>query len=337
MSITPEIHYDASQDELKGFANNDPKNFADHVLVFMIKGIKANYKQPVAYYFTNGLKKDELKHIIYDVIKNIQATGLHVLCTVCDQATVNGKCKKEFPSPFALARSYKNVKNSKISKRKKICERDKTLEGIQNVWKILYQKYSFDTLLTRNLNQDPIEIFFGNIRSYGVRNVAPNTITFEGAYKSLLLNNYNAPHSIRSNCEEDKNKCLQTIDFFLTEKPSSDIPEDKNDNFTFNLETLHSKTKEDKGQSNYVCGWVVAKCFKKITKLCKICRSNLNEKCEVEGNALIRAKEFNKNKKWLCYPNKNVIEVFQEIQRITCSFLKKDVPKYIRVPYIKQI
>lgn len=105
-------------------------------------------------------------------------------------------------------------------------------------------------------------------------------------------------------------------------------PKTKTTTSHLTLETLHSTTEEDKGQSNYVCGWVVAKCFRKITKLCKICKSNLNEKCEVEENALIRAKEFNKRNKWLCYPNKNVIEVFKEIQSITCSFQKKDVPKY---------
>ncbi|CAF4948601.1 unnamed protein product [Pieris macdunnoughi] len=30
-----------------------------------------------------------------------------------------------------------------------------------------HKKYGLDALLTRNLNQDPVENFFGNIRSYG--------------------------------------------------------------------------------------------------------------------------------------------------------------------------
>lgn len=55
----------------------------------MVKGIKANYKQPVAYYFTNSLNKNFLKQVLLDVIKHVQATGLKILATVCDQSIVN--------------------------------------------------------------------------------------------------------------------------------------------------------------------------------------------------------------------------------------------------------
>ncbi|KOB74427.1 Uncharacterized protein OBRU01_03943 [Operophtera brumata] len=52
----------------------------------MVKGIRRPYKQPVAYYFTNSLKKFELKTILK--IKNAQEAGLIVL-VVCDQIMVN--------------------------------------------------------------------------------------------------------------------------------------------------------------------------------------------------------------------------------------------------------
>lgn len=71
---------------------------------------------------------------------------------------------------------------------------------MEAIWHIVSQRYGFDCLLTRNLNQDPIENFFGNVRSYGARNTSPNTKAFEGAYKALLLNNYNSPHSGKANC-----------------------------------------------------------------------------------------------------------------------------------------
>ncbi|CAG4951436.1 unnamed protein product [Parnassius apollo] len=89
MSITPEINYDSSKDELKGFASHGKNLIANHALVFMIKGIRSQYKQPVAYYFTNSLNKFELKTIIKEVIKNVKKSGLIVLATVCDQSTVN--------------------------------------------------------------------------------------------------------------------------------------------------------------------------------------------------------------------------------------------------------
>ncbi|KAG7297635.1 hypothetical protein JYU34_018347 [Plutella xylostella] len=73
-------------------------------------------------------------------------------------------------------------------------------------------------MLTRNLNQDPLENMFGNIRSYGARNVAPNSVAFERAHKALMLNNYSTPHSRGANCDEDVNECLQTLEFFIKEK-----------------------------------------------------------------------------------------------------------------------
>ncbi|CAK1579730.1 unnamed protein product [Parnassius mnemosyne] len=88
MSITPQIQYDSSKDELKGFASHGKNQIANHALVFMIKGIRRQYKQPVAYYFTNSLNKFELKTIIKEVV-NVQKSELVVLATVCDQSTVN--------------------------------------------------------------------------------------------------------------------------------------------------------------------------------------------------------------------------------------------------------
>ncbi|CAH2088873.1 unnamed protein product [Euphydryas editha] len=55
----------------------------------MIKGIRANYIQPVAYYFTSNMNETDSKIIKTDIIKLIQDTGLKILCTVCDQSTVN--------------------------------------------------------------------------------------------------------------------------------------------------------------------------------------------------------------------------------------------------------
>lgn len=89
MSIMPQIHYESSKDVLKGFASNGTNQIANHALVFMVKGIRRPYKQPVAYYFTNSMKKFELKTILKEVIKNVQQTGLIVLATVCDQSMVN--------------------------------------------------------------------------------------------------------------------------------------------------------------------------------------------------------------------------------------------------------
>lgn len=92
MSVSPHVHYNVYTDDLVGFENYGnfkTPNFANHVLVFMVKGVRKNYKQPVAYYFTQTLKASKLKEIIADVIANVQATGLKIIATVCDQSSAN--------------------------------------------------------------------------------------------------------------------------------------------------------------------------------------------------------------------------------------------------------
>ncbi|RVE47945.1 hypothetical protein evm_007459 [Chilo suppressalis] len=89
MSLTPQIFYNAAGDNLSGFAHNQKSAFTDHVLVFMVKGVRRNFKQPVAYYFTNGLKKNNLKELIRTVTEEITKTGLIIVATICDQSAVN--------------------------------------------------------------------------------------------------------------------------------------------------------------------------------------------------------------------------------------------------------
>ncbi|CAG4938594.1 unnamed protein product [Colias eurytheme] len=405
MSITPQINYNSHRDSLEGFACNKENKIADHVLVFMVKGLKRNFKQPIAYYFTNCLNRYELKPLIKSVIGHAQESGLIITNTVCDQSAVNvgairdlvnetkqiylrnekeWQCdffyvnskkiiplydaphlikglrnnlmtknmaytfEKEkkivkweyFQNVYAADKSYgelrllhkvteEHINPEKINKMRvksatqlfshslavvteHLCGRGdlseehrdlipitqlidnlfdtlnvsslkipngkiykgpvrassphhklwrkakrilksvrfiekvdcannkvrfieksvpsvtnliKTIEGMEELWKVLSIKYGFDAMLTRNFNQDPIENFFGNIRSYGARNNAPNSLSFEGAFKALLLNNFNTSHSRGANCEPDDNECLQNFDFFLKEKPiSSDVP-----------------------------------------------------------------------------------------------------------------
>lgn len=245
---------------------------------------------------------------------------------------------------------FKSVKFIKVKKEKEnkirlietssipsIKKNIRTIEGMQQLWKVLSQKYLFDSMLTRNFNQDPLEFFFGNIRSFGVRDTAPNTISFEGAYKSLLLNNYNSPHSLNANCENDDNDCLQTLSFFLEDKlfeNTSNVPskealpfqQEEIDEIVVPFINLNSET-ADAGQANYVCGWVLAKCLKKVTKSCRHCRTELTGDSQLKSNNYIRAKEYKKGKNCLLYPNKVAEKVFKDIQNIVVEILKKNVPK----------
>ncbi|RVE41218.1 hypothetical protein evm_014131, partial [Chilo suppressalis] len=506
MSLTPFVSYNARKDSFEGFATNKDNLFSNHVLVFMVKGIKRNFKQPLAYYYTNSLQKNELKNIIKDMISHIMQTGLIVVNTVCDQSTVNvgaitelinetkalflrknkewrheifRVCGKNIIPLYDTPHLIKGLRNNLITKDLTYTSNDakkrikweyyqmvyaadkslgelrllhkiteehivpekinkmrvklatqlfshsvavvtehlttrgdlpeeckhlidltilinnlfdslnisnlfipdgkiykgpikhnsphhqlwqkaktilktvrfvkkngsteteiivpsvinliKTIEGMENVWKLLFKRYKLDAMLTRNFNQDPIENFFGNIRSFSGRNVSPNTVAFEGAYKALLLNGFSAPHSRRANCEADNNECLETLDFFLRgEFVNPDVPNNSQMEVKINFnEDVGTSLDSDAGQGNYVCGWVLKRCFKCIVKVCKDCREELidNRSQNVNNNAYLQRKEYFVNKKWLCYPNIIIEKYFKDIQSIAVSCLKKNVPK----------
>lgn len=508
MSLSPQIFYNKQKDTFEGFANSGDVRFADHALVFMIKGLKQNFKQPVAYYFTNGLQKIELKKLIKCVVSELQKSGLIIINSVCDQSSVNVSTITELvndtrASYLRLGKEWrhdffsingqniiplydvphliKGIRNNLLNKDmvytsnnenkmvkweyyqqvytadktygelrllNKITEEHivpekinkmkvksatqifshsvavvtehlvargdlsidcraliditlmldnvfdslngstfyipegkiykgpirrhsphhklwqnaknllktvkfiqkktsgnkvrlvettipsvtnfiKTINGMEAICKVLLDKYGFDAVLTRNFNQDPVENFFGNIRSYGARNNAPNTTSFEGAFKALLLNNYNIPQSKKANCEEDMNECLQGLHFFLTEKQDApEIPKEENIILDEILMPQNHLLQADAGQRNYVCGWVLTKCLQHVVKSCKYCRQNiLDTNNENRSNSFIKAKEYDK-KKWLCYPNEALQNCFHDIQNIIESFLRKDVPKH---------
>ncbi|CAG4981338.1 unnamed protein product [Colias eurytheme] len=89
MSLTPHVNYNVQRDIFEGFASNQIEKFADQALVFMIKGLKEHFKQPIAYYYTNCLNKQELKGLIKTVVQHAQDAGLIIANTVCDQSTIN--------------------------------------------------------------------------------------------------------------------------------------------------------------------------------------------------------------------------------------------------------
>lgn len=76
-----------------------------------------------------------------------------------------------------------------------------TLDGFQNLWKILTCKYGFTSLKTCYCNQDPIENFFGQVRSHAIRNINPTPRQFEDSFIALLFSNMKSILIIGGNCE----------------------------------------------------------------------------------------------------------------------------------------
>lgn len=93
VNLSAEIHHNEAQGRIDGFENDGSfttQQFADHALLFMVKGITKNFKQPIVYTFLKGAtNKYKLCALIKKVVSNIQETGLEVIATVCDQGTNN--------------------------------------------------------------------------------------------------------------------------------------------------------------------------------------------------------------------------------------------------------
>jgi len=67
--------------DLKGFEQYSPTDkhsiLAKSVLVFL-RGLTANWKQPLAYYFDNGsCKVETVKSLILEVLSKVQDIGIH--------------------------------------------------------------------------------------------------------------------------------------------------------------------------------------------------------------------------------------------------------------------
>lgn len=144
----------------------------------------------------------------------------------------------------------------------------------KEMFKYLNETHGVSSLLTRNINQDPLEKFFCNIRSNGVRNTSPTCSQFIGAFKTLLVNNLTSPHSVGANCEQDDNKALfKPLKTLLNykEKRGSQQPTDiVNVDSVINCFMQTSETElinnntTSKEAKKYVTGYIIKKTIQKI-------------------------------------------------------------------------
>lgn len=91
----------------------------------------------------------------------------------------------------------------------------KTLRGFIHIWKKL-SGTGFKFLCIRRVNQDPLENFFGCVRSHGVRNINPTCYSFVNSFKTLIVNNFTSPHSPNGNCKNDEGDALNCLKSLLS-------------------------------------------------------------------------------------------------------------------------
>lgn len=113
VALTPRLVYNESKDEIEGFeeiAGERRQKFADHALVFMIRGICSPWRQCIAYYFCAGtVAAAELEKILKELIPRISDAGLKPLALVCDQGSTFRACFKNLKATTArMQTSHKN-------------------------------------------------------------------------------------------------------------------------------------------------------------------------------------------------------------------------------------
>nr|XP_015838949.1 PREDICTED: uncharacterized protein LOC107398640 [Tribolium castaneum] len=105
ISLSHGFHYEAHQQLISGFEDlgslGRTNKAANHALVFMVRGIRKQWKQVVAYYFTaHTVSADNLKVLIKEIIGRLQEIGLEVVATVCDQGPTNQKALSQLCARF---------------------------------------------------------------------------------------------------------------------------------------------------------------------------------------------------------------------------------------------
>jgi len=100
MSIRETLHFNQKFGCPDGFedlgSHGRTRNIANHALVFMLRGLRKRWKQPVAYYLIHRSTKGEmLVHFLREVLDVCHNAGLEVVATMCDMGANNVKALKQ--------------------------------------------------------------------------------------------------------------------------------------------------------------------------------------------------------------------------------------------------
>lgn len=121
MSIQPHFHYSQHQDVVEGLVDDGCQRHlvvADHVQVFMLRGIFKKWKQPVAYRFCKSTATaTDIVRWFKEVVRAAQAAGLRLIASVCDQGVTNVKAikiLKEETRGNAIRNNEEDLNNIKI-------------------------------------------------------------------------------------------------------------------------------------------------------------------------------------------------------------------------------
>ena len=94
MQVRPRLTYHPGQDRFEGFEDlgelGRTERPADHALVFMARGLKAKWKQPIGYFLSCGPTPARvLQVLLHSAVQQLREAGFVVTASVCDMGTPN--------------------------------------------------------------------------------------------------------------------------------------------------------------------------------------------------------------------------------------------------------
>lgn len=155
VSIQSNVTYDIWRDIICGledWGNNRTSKVADHVLVFLLRGLHTGWKMPVSYNFCSKTTSTaQLVRNIKEHVDKISKAGFFIVATVCDQGTCNVAAIKELVSRTDIKRNREKRVQGKFYiyniKRVKKCVREYLYVTIiffysSNFWSREHRGYS---------------------------------------------------------------------------------------------------------------------------------------------------------------------------------------------------
>ena len=192
-----------------------------------------------------------------------------------------------------------------------------TLNGILTLWNQLHSNWHLEYLLTRRLNQDPLENFFGLIRQQGGNSDNPTPQQFCRAFRTLFFDNFLTPLP-SGNCAKDLDNILvgSTVPPPIGHAINNNMPTTP---FTLNESDYKMQEIEQNmlkmNAITYVAGYLLRKCLEK-------------HPCE-QCTEMLQAKELTSSSQLFCH--------FKAFDTTISSFGSLKVPQTNFVRYVSRI
>lgn len=110
--IQPKLTYDRRKDIICGFedwGNNRTQKFADHSLVFMLRGLYSGWKMPISFNFCNKQTNTaQLVRCIKEHVLKLKQAGFHIVASICDQGSSNTAAIRELKFTTNKKRKLEN-------------------------------------------------------------------------------------------------------------------------------------------------------------------------------------------------------------------------------------